>query len=45
MNLLDKSGIIVKKLKKFQLEEGDVLHAIKSNENEFMGFKEAYFYN
>lgn len=43
MNLLDKSGIIVKKLKKFQLEEGDVLHAIKSNENEFMGFKEAYF--
>ena len=43
MNLLDKSGIIVKKLKSFQLEEGDVLHAMKSNENEFRGFKEAYF--
>ena len=23
--------------------KGDVLHALKSNENEFKGFKEAYF--
>ena len=43
MNSIDKSGIIIKKLNKFHLEEGDVLHAMKSNENEFMGFKEAYF--
>ena len=42
MNSIDKSGIIIKKLNKFHLEEGDVLHAMKSTENEFKGFK-AYF--
>ena len=41
--LSDKSLIIVKKLKKFQLDDGDVLHALKHNENEFFGFGEAYF--
>ena len=35
--------IIIKPLKKFNLEEGDVLHALKSSEDEFHGFKEAYF--
>ena len=43
MNSIDKSGIIIKKLNKFHLEEGDVLHAMKFTENEFKGFKEAYF--
>ena len=35
--------IIIKPLKKFNLEEGDVLHALKASEDEFNGFKEAYF--
>ncbi len=35
--------IIIKPLKKINLEEGDVLHALKSSEDEFYGFKEAYF--
>ena len=35
--------IITTNLKKFHLVEGDVLHALKSNEKEFRGFKEAYF--
>lgn len=35
--------IIIKPLKKINLEEGDVLHALKSSEDEFHGFKEAYF--
>ena len=35
--------IIIKPLKKIHLEDGDVLHALKSSENEFYGFKEAYF--
>ena len=38
-----KTKIIIKPLKKFQLEEGDVLHALKDSDNEFKGFKEAYF--
>ena len=35
--------IITTNLKQFHLVEGDVLHALKSNEEEFRGFKEAYF--
>ena len=35
--------IKVKKLKKFNLEEGDVYHALKASESEYYGFKEAYF--
>ena len=35
--------IIIKPLKKINLNEGDVLHALKSSEDEFHGFKEAYF--
>ena len=35
--------IIIQPLKKINLEEGDVLHALKSSEDEFHGFKEAYF--
>ena len=35
--------IIIKPLKKFNLEEGDVLHALKASEDEFHGFEEAYF--
>ena len=35
--------IIIKPLKKINLEDGDVLHALKSSEDEFHGFKEAYF--
>ena len=37
------SEIIIKRLKRIELEEGDVLHALKSSEKEFRGFKEAYF--
>ena len=43
MTELPKNKIIIKKLKKFNLEDGDVLHALKVSENEFHGFKEAYF--
>ena len=35
--------IIITPLKKINLEDGDVLHALKASENEFHGFKEAYF--
>ena len=35
--------IIIKPLKKIYIEEGNVLHALKSSEKEFHGFKEAYF--
>ena len=35
--------IIIKPLKKINVQEGDVLHALKSSEDEFHGFKEAYF--
>ena len=34
--------IIIKPLKKFNLEEGDVLHALKASEDEFHGFEDAY---
>lgn len=43
MNNTNKNKIITTSLKQFQLEEGDVLHALKSNEKGFNGFKEAYF--
>ena len=39
----NKTQIIIKKLKIFELNEGNVLHALKDNESEFYGFKEAYF--
>ena len=39
----NKSQIVVKELKKFRLDEGDVMHALKDNEDEFCGFGEAYF--
>ena len=35
--------IIIKPLKKINIEEGDVLHALKASEDEFHGFEEAYF--
>ncbi len=35
--------IIIKPLKKINIEEGDVLHALKASDDEFNGFKEAYF--
>ena len=35
--------IIIKPLKRINIEEGDVLHALKSSDDEFHGFKEAYF--
>ena len=38
-----KPTIIIKPLKKIHLEDGDVLHALKDSEDEFQGFKEAYF--
>ena len=40
---LNMNQIIIKPLKKINMEEGDVLHALKSSEVEFHGFKEAYF--
>ena len=43
MNLPNKDKIVLKKLKKFQSDEGEVLHALKDSEDEFNGFKEAYF--
>ena len=43
MTRLDNSKIIVKPLKSFHLEDGDVFHALKATEKEFCGFKEAYF--
>ena len=38
---VNKPEIIIKPLKKIHLEDGDVLHALKSSENEYHGFKEA----
>ena len=43
MNNQHINKIKTTKLKKFCLDEGDVLHALKYNEVEFKGFKEAYF--
>ena len=40
---LKMNQIIIKQLKKIHIEEGEVLHALKSSEEEFHGFKEAYF--
>ena len=34
MNKSNKSEIIIKKLKRFQLDEGDVFHALKASESE-----------
>ena len=39
----NKSLIVIKELKKFHIDEGDVLHALKATEREYCGFKEAYF--
>jgi dTDP-4-dehydrorhamnose 3,5-epimerase len=36
-------GINLSPLKKINHSKGDILHAIKSSENEFEGFGEAYF--
>ena len=38
-----QNKIIIKQLKRFHLEEGDVFHALKASEEEFNGFEEAYF--
>ena len=43
MEFPENQKIIIKSLKKFNLEDGDVLHALKCSENEFNGFEEAYF--
>ena len=43
MNFSNSSKIVIKKLKKFKADEGEVLHALKDSEDEFFGFKEAYF--
>ena len=43
MEKKETTKIIIKPLKRFYLEEGDVLHALKESDNEFNGFKEAYF--
>ena len=43
MEFSNKQKIIIKSLKKFNLEDGDVLHALKSSEKEFYGFEEVYF--
>ena len=43
MNNQIKNTIITTKLKQFKLDEGDVFHALKANENEYKGFEEAYF--
>jgi dTDP-4-dehydrorhamnose 3,5-epimerase len=37
------SGVSLTHLKQFTLEHGDVLHGLKSNDNGFEGFGEAYF--
>ena len=43
MDIKESKTIVIKPLKRFSLEEGDVLHALKESDNEFKGFKEAYF--
>ena len=37
------SGMILTPLKRFPMENGDVLRCLKANENGFEGFGEAYF--
>ena len=44
MSNINKSEIIIKPLKKIQLEDGDVLHALKSSENEFMVLRKLIFH-
>ena len=43
MSKSNQSKIIIKKLKKFELDSGDVFHALKASESEYQGFQEAYF--
>tara|TARA_B100000242_G_scaffold265989_1_gene214502 strand:+ start:1239 stop:1667 length:429 start_codon:yes stop_codon:yes gene_type:complete len=43
MNQFNDDRVIIKPLEKFNLEEGDVFHALKASEPEFNGFQEAYF--
>tara|TARA_B100001248_G_C27398910_1_gene468196 strand:- start:8285 stop:8704 length:420 start_codon:yes stop_codon:yes gene_type:complete len=43
MSKLNKNEIIIKKLQKFHLDNGDVFHALKASESEYKGFQEAYF--
>lgn len=43
MSNINKPEIIIKPLKRIPLKDGDLLHALKSSESEFHGFKEAYF--
>ena len=43
MNLFNDDRVIIKPLKKFHVEEGDVFHGLKASEIEFNGFEEAYF--
>ena len=42
MDNREKTKITIKPLKRFYLEDGDVLHALKKSDNEFNGFEEAY---
>ena len=37
------SGMLLIPLKRFPMQNGDVLHGLKANENSFEGFGEAYF--
>ena len=37
------SGMFLTPLKRFPMENGDVLRGLKANENSFVGFGEAYF--
>ena len=37
------NSVIITPLKRFNLVEGDVLHALKSSDEHFKGFEEAYF--
>ena len=43
MSPFSKPEIIIRPLKRIHLEDGDVLHGLRSSEKEFHGFKEAYF--
>jgi dTDP-4-dehydrorhamnose 3,5-epimerase len=40
---LNTADIAVTKLSRFSLEDGDVLHALKKDEESYAGFGEAYF--
>lgn len=43
MGALNTADIAVTKLSRFSLEDGDVLHALKKDEESYAGFGEAYF--